>query len=1221
MSFREIFRFEVERQLRRPTTALYLAVLAAPPLAVASMPGAAVVNAPFNVANVALVAGMLGTLVTGGLFVEAGQRDLRWRMHPLFYTAPVGKPAYLGGRFAGALLVNALLLLAVPAAMLVGTRMPSVAPENLGPFRAGAYLLAYFVVLLPNLLLNAAVLFGATVLGRRSLHGYLAALGLLAANLALATVAVEVESRWISALLDPLGVVALKEMAEDWTRVERSTRLVAVEGLLLWNRLLWTALAAGVLAFTWRRFRLAHPEPASRRRRARKADPATAQASDDPDRRTAVAIPAAPRAFGLRARLRQTVAVAGEALRQTVGTREFAAVAAGLVFMVFNWGPETLTDPVSGTRLWPLTHRVTGFLTEPVFRIVVALLTAFFAGELVWRAREARIHELGDTRPVPDWVPFAGNLLALGGIVATMQAVLMAAGVLLQARLGFARIEPGLYLEVLFGLQLIDYLLFAVLALLVHVVVNQKYVGHLAAMLLFAAILQARRLGVEHNLLVYGGDPGWVYSDLAGFGPFLRPFAWFNLYWAGWALLLGVAALLFWVRGTETGARRRLRAARARFTRRVAAGAGAAALLVGATGGFIFHNTNVLHEHRTPREAEAVNAEYERRYRRFARAPRPVLTGVRLRVELHPERGAAEVDGTYTLVNRTGAPIESVHLSTVSMREVSLRGVRFDGGARAVREDAAHGYRVYALRRALAPGDSVRMRFAVAVERRGFPDHGVDASIVANGTFLHGASFLPAIGYETDAELSAAAARKRHGLPPGEILPAPDDSAARRVPAVAPHAEWIDFEATVGTAPDQTALLPGTLRRSWTEGGRRYFHYRSETPVLSFLALFSGRYAVATARWRGVEIRVLHHPGHAFNLGRVLRGAQTSLELFSAQFGPYPHRQLTLVEVPRYGLNGARAYPATVAYSEASPIPLARMAKGDAAERPDAPLWITAHEIAHQWWGHQLRRARVQGSALLSETLAQYSALLVLEKTHGPEAVHRALRTLHLGYLAGRGTHETPEVPLLRTTDHDYLHYDKGAVAMYTLKAYLGEARVNAALRRLVETHGLKGAPYPTSLDLHRELRAVTPDSLQYLLHDLLATITLWELRATEARAEPLGGGEYRVTIGVRAAKVRSDGAGNETEVPMDDLVEIGVYPEAEGGRSAEPLHLGLHRVRSGARTITVTVRGKPARVAVDPFDRLIARGRDALGSKAVEVEIGGDAARPGTVRSERERR
>ena len=143
-------------------------------------------------------------------------------------------------------------------------------------------------------------------------------------------------------------------------------------------------------------------------------------------------------------------------------------------------------------------------------------------------------------------------------MLATLQAVLMGAGVLLQAIRGYHRYELDVYMKILFGIKLVDDVLLAALAMAVHVIVNQKYLGHLVVILYFASTQASGLIGLENRLLIYGSDPGWVWSDLNGIAPFLRGLVWFKLYWAAWALLLAVLATLFWVRGREPGVRRRL---------------------------------------------------------------------------------------------------------------------------------------------------------------------------------------------------------------------------------------------------------------------------------------------------------------------------------------------------------------------------------------------------------------------------------------------------------------------------------------------------------------------------------------------------------------------------------------------------------------------------------------------------------------------------------------
>ena len=231
-----------------------------------------------------------------------------------------------------------------------------------------------------------------------------------------------------------------------------------------------------------------------------------------------------------------------------------------------------------------------------------------------------------------------------------------------------------------------------------------------------------------------------------------------------------------------------------------------------------------------------------------------------------------------------------------------------------------------------------------------------------------------------------------------------------------------------------------------------------------------------------------------------------------------------------------------------------------------------------------LTPAPVEGAALLGESLAWYSALGVVEETFGREHLRRLLGMMRGVYLIPSAR---ANVPLLRADDW-FLAYRKGPFAMYALREYVGAVPVNGALRRLLERHGSGKPPLATSLDLYRELRAVTPASLHSLLVDLFEANTFWELATQSVAAEQTSTGEWQVTLDVQARKVVVDTAGVETERPMDDLIEVGVFTGAPGTELGEALYLQMHRIRSGKQRITVTVPSQPTRAGIDPRNLLI---------------------------------
>ncbi|CAA9348223.1 MAG: hypothetical protein AVDCRST_MAG11-3355, partial [uncultured Gemmatimonadaceae bacterium] len=568
----------------------------------------------------------------------------------------------------------------------------------------------------------------------------------------------------------------------------------------------------------------------------------------------------------------------------------------------------------------------------------------------------------------------------------------------------------------------------------------------------------------------------------------------------------------------------------------------------------------------------------ERRYRRHAAAAQPQLDGVRLHAELRAERGAAEIRASYRLVNRGPAPVDSIHLTTHP--SVRTGAVTVDRPATVALSDDRRGYRILALGAPLRPGDTLRLDFTVRVGRRGFANDGAGDLVTANGSYLRSGG-LPAIGYQPDRELADLGKRRDHQLPPRARVPSLDDSAARHALARA-GAEQIAFEAVVGTDSAQRAVAPGALRRTWTAGGRRYFHYATERPIRNDYALFSARYAVRSGRWQpprgeagqAVEIEVLHHPGHGWNVDGMLAGVRASLAHLSAELGPYPYRQLRLVEHP--GTTPTlHAYPINVSFEEG----FALLDPSRDERAVDFPFAVVAHELAHQWWGGQLMPAPVEGAGLLSESLAWYSAMGVVEHAFGAEHLTRLVALMREAWLPPRAP---ADPPLLRASGW-FLSYRKGPLAMYALREYVGAPQVNAALRRLLAAHGEGRPPLPTTRDLYRELEAVTPDSIRPLLHDLFAANTVWELATERVSAAPAPGGMTHLTLDVRARKIVVDTTGAVREVPMNDLVEVGAFAEGADGPAAAPLVRRLHRIRSGVQRITITAPAAATWAGVDP--------------------------------------
>lgn len=1214
MKLGKVFRFEFAYQSRRASTWLYVAAVFFVGWSVIqgnyiddARNGFVLVNAPLVIGSTMVVACLLWLFVGASVAGDAAARDVETGLHPLSYSAPVRKSEYLGGRFLAAFALNALILLAAPAGMLLGMHWPGVEPEIVGPWRPEAFALAYLLIALPNAFIATAVQFAFAALGRRAILAYFGSVVLFFASMGLATfVAAVLLQTELARLLDPVGMIAIvSDLSDTWTTTEANTRLVGLQPVWLANRVLWLGVGAAVLAFTWRRFRLAHPAERgrrARRSRARAALQARVDAASDTLRSAdASASASAPdsdapiveRRFGGAMQLRQLLAVTGRSLRTLArGWTVFAPLAA-VAFLTCVAVPARME--FVDVPLLPRTEHVLAYLTaalaNPANRVwmVIPLLIIFYAGELIWDERDARMGEISGAAPVPDWVFFVARFLALAVLLLAWMLVLGMAGVIGQAVLGYQHFEIGVYAKALLGLQLADYLLFALLALAVHTVVNQKHLGTLAALALYALIAFAPLLGIEHKLLVFGASPGWSYSDIQGFGASLPPWLAFKAYWTAWAVLLAVLARLAWVRGRESDIGARLKLARARLTRPTKISAALAGIAVLGLGAFVFHNTNVLNEYQSQGVRLARRADYERLYVRYADVPQPRVIASTMHVEIHPERRAAEFRGRHRLVNPTTQAIDTVHIATATGDGVDTRRLRFDRPATRVLDDAVLGHRIYRLATPLRPGDSMQLDFEVDFQARGFGNDGADDTVVGNGSWLQAASLLPAIGYQPTRELREAGDRLTQGLPARPPWPALEDLEAREA---VPGDVGIRFDATVGTSEGQVAIAPGALRRSWTGNGRRYFHYASDTPIRERVQFFSGDYAVRRERCHGVDVEVFSHPTHGSIVDAMARSACASLELFGGLFGPYPHRTLRIVENASRDI-GAHSEPSLVDYGDG----FALLDPAVEAGGLDLVFAVTAHEVAHQWWGGtRLWPARVEGAGLLIESMATYSATQVVEAALGPDQLQAYLDMMRREYQVPR-SRAMP--PLLRATEQ-FLNYRKGPLAMHALSRYIGRERVNLALRRLLAAHPPGSTPLATTLDLYRELKAVTPVQYQPLLHDLFAANTWWELSASQAQARQVGDGRWQVIVDLRARKLLVDDAGAEIERPLDEWVEIGVYPgpaRRHENREVIPgkaMYLRKHRLTRAMQSITVTVPREPGHVGVDPRALLVdVRPRD----------------------------
>ncbi|MFT7606696.1 MAG: ABC-2 type transport system permease protein, partial [Saprospiraceae bacterium] len=618
------------------------------------------------------------------------------------------------------------------------------------------------------------------------------------------------------------------------------------------------------------------------------------------------------------------------------------------------------------------------------------------------------------------------------------------------------------------------------------------------------------------------------------------------------------------------------------------------------SGCFIFYNTNIKNEYTNSDQNEKLQADYEKTLKKFENIAQPKITDVYLEVDIFPKNRDFEARGVFQLKNKTSETISEIHLQYYSDNQVT-NTVKFSDVATIKEAFEEFKYYIYQLKNPLAPGDSLQMDFVTKFNTEGFVESGSNTEVLNNGTFFNN-TYFPTLGYSDNMELGDDDKRKEQDLLEKERQLERNDPVGLAQNLLTDDSDRLNLEVIMSTTPDQIAIAPGYLQKEWEENGRKYFHYKMDEPILGFFSFVSAKYEILKDVWMNkkgepVNLEIYYHKGHDLNIDRMMMGMKKSLDYFSKNFSPYQYRQLRIMEFPRYR-SFAQSFPNTVPFSEDMGF-IMDIGEDDI----DFPFYVTAHEVGHQWWAHQVTEANVKGNAMLSETMAQYSALMVMKNTYPTEMMQKFLKFEMNSYLRGRSREQKKEQPLEFVERQGYIHYRKGAVVMYALQDYISEDSVNLALQRCIKDWAYREDQYITSADLLEYFREVTPDSLQYIIKDMFETITLFENRTTEATYEKVGDA-YQVNLDISSIKYRADSLGNESPIEVNDWIDIGVYAEDENGKD-KILYLKKHKINQKEMHFEILVDEKPTKAGIDPINKMIDRNPDDNRKKLTLKEDG----------------
>ena len=1210
-SFLSILIFELKYRLKRPSYYIYSIIfffiglfgMAATAGALGELSGtvnsSAIANSPIainallNEWNLYIFLFLIAALIGGTTY-----KDFKYDMYSLLFSYPFNKGPYLLGKFVAGYIVTLSVLFSATLGMIFGTLLPGINPDLIAPFSISPYLQSFWIYIIPNTFFFGAISFSLVTFSRSIVVGFLVGFGLIIFQGIANTLLSNLDYKILSAMIDPFGYSANLFYTEYWTIYEQNENALPWEKWVILNRVVWSSVSALIFYSIYAKFNF-HQQPI-RLKWPWKKEEKTQNKSNHPVIKT-ISLPKVNLNFGLLNQFKQLWIITVSDLKYIIKGWSFIIIS--LLALSFACLAIVLGTTILETPTLPVTWQLVA-IGSTVILSIINLLTFLYAGMILQRDHTTGMASLIHSTPTKTWVIFGAKLCALSLMQIILLSTIVVLGIIIQSVRGYYSFEIGLYIKELYGIQFIGLFIWSLLALSIHTVFKNYFIGFFILLLISIGQNFLGSVGIEQMMFKFNQAPPTPYSDMNGYGHFLAEYFTYKIYWLALGVALFISAFWIFPRGSYPSWKERFVIAKKRINTLNLSTIIVLLIVFFSLGSYIYYVDNVKYERLSSNEREASAAEWEKKYGKFRSAPQPRITAVYIEMDLYPESRDLEVNGRYTLKNKTNFVIDSIHIDHGSLETE----FRFDASYELLVEDSTFNYDIFRIYPPLQPGDSIQFEFALSNAPNELLRN--NSPVIANGTFLNN-GILPRIGYNPAGELIGPESRKKFDLPPRDRMPDPMDSLARMNNYISYDADWIDFETIISTKSDQIAIAPGYLEKEWTENDRKYFHYKMDAPILNFYSFISAEFAVQEDYWirengDTVAIEVYHHPGHDFNINRMIQGIKKALDYGSQAFSPYQHRQVRIIEFPRTSGGFAQSFANTIPYSES--VGFIAAVDDENQYGVDYPFSISAHEVAHQWWAHQVIGANVKGATLMSESMSEYVSLKVLEKEYGDDKMRTFLKNALDSYLSGRAFESINEKPLMFNENQQYIHYNKGSLVLYALSDYLGEETLNKAIQRYLNKVAYQEAPYTIAEEFVNEIALATPDSLNYLIDDLFRTITLYDNRVDEAEWWINPDSTYEVEFTLLAAKYQSDEKGkriykNATgdslllekeelrrpiqSLPLRDYIDVGIFTKNAQGEDSV-IYLQKHRFDQIETTLRFTVDVEPSEVGIDPYNKLI---------------------------------
>ncbi len=1125
-------------------------------------------NSPYRITYFVCVIS-LTSLVPSMLFsIQALLRDTTSNFDPILFSTPIRKVIYMLSRHLGVFIST----LIVSSASLLGFYFGKyLEPEyvQLGTESITYYLWPWLLIMIPNLFINNAIIGISTMLSQKAIIAYTTGIVLLIifwlgsfynnSPLTGGQILAKPEIVERVAYFDFFGIGAFLEQTQFWTPYKKNHQFISFSGSLFWNRILWTLIGGILLIIGYNRFsfRKVNRIPTKKK---------TEEIIIVPKIYTATSTDHTSIVSHIQAFYSQCIIE----FRNIFKSIPFVIMTMAWIAMTIIGMYFMITGEAEFGGRYPTTNLLAGLIVEP-FEILSMLLVIFYCGELVWKPCSVGFNEILSSTPVKNGVLLLSKYTVLTLLLFLFLTIGISIGIAFQLIDGYGNIELAHYVSLYYysGVPIVFVIFFTTF---LQICIPNKYLAMLATGVLLLFFKFWAPTFILNEPLARFLNFGRMYarhSDMYGYGQFAKPFHSFIVYWGSLIGIIVVLSLKWGNRGSGSN----YKTIRSSFSK-----IGSRTekifiltfvILFIGSGSYIFYNTHLLNPVGNTDEYWS-NEQYERLYKKYESLTIPAIVGVETNVDIFPKERAYTINANYIIKNTSDEPIYQIFATTrEDFESFSIENTK------QTLKDTVLGAYLFELKKPFLPGEKLSMQFSINKETKGF---GISKDVISNSSYLQHSQFDPLLGYVNFIEIKNPNEREKRGLPERPELPYND-----------PHLQdvgkflinTVAYESIVSTSEDQTAIASGELIKQWSDNGRNYFHYKTATYVKKNMTYFSARYDVKKIKHDSITIEMYYHPTHYHNIDFMAEIAKKTLTYATKNFSPYQHNHLRIAEVGGHRNFGGQAMPGTISMSETS------MYTKD-IRNPDKGINVVArrtiHEIAHEWWGHQLAPKRVEGAKFLSEALCKYTEAVVLEKLYGKGMVRQLTNYTSRRYFGSRSNARTPEPPLYLVNNQQYLAYSKGYVIFNGLRSLIGEDQVNKALQNVLEKHHQTSEV--TSLDFLKELYAITPKNYHTLLEDWFKKVIVYDLRIINSTYKKLQDNTYEIEIITEAKRTRMLESGEEISIGIDEPIEIGLFTKHPNDFKLGdvPIYLKKHSITTGKQTFKIIVDTLPTYIGVDPF-------------------------------------